>query len=85
MHYNSSVKIVRLTTKLMFTFTFTFTFTSVTCGPRRRFVKRNPMVSGVATLLSVLTDANLESFLSHSDVASFLGLHRAPLTLPTDF
>ena len=49
-----------------------------------RFVKRNPMVSGVATLLSVLTDANLESFLSHSDVASFLGLHRAPLTLPTE-
>ena len=43
-------------------------------------------MSGVlaAVLLSVLADANLESFLSHSDVASFLGLHRAPLTLPTE-
>ena len=49
-----------------------------------RFVKRVSMSGVLATLLSVLADANLESFLSHSDLASFLGLHRAPLTLPTE-
>ena len=49
-----------------------------------RAAARTTLMSFLATLLSLLADANMVSFLNYSDVASFLGLHRAPLTLPTE-